>query len=174
MTAVSTEPRVEETFDAYVRARSVALQRFAYLVVGNAEEARDCVQDALVGLYPRWDVVRARGDVDAYVHRSIVNASVSRWRKGGRRTVPVADVSVHDRTPTPDHAAGVADAQLAWQLCEDLPPAQRAAVVLRFWRDASFAEIGEELGCTETTARSHVHRALTKLRTRLVAGGSDD
>lgn len=174
--AVSGDARadVEETFDGYVRARSVALQRFAHLVVGNAEEARDCVQDALVGLYPRWDRVRAAGDVDAYVHRSIVNASVSRWRRGGRRTVPVADVGVHDRTATPDHAGAVTDAALAWRLCDTLPPTQRAAVVLRFWQDRSFAEIGEVLGCTESTARSHVHRALVRLRTGLVAGGTDD
>lgn len=163
---------VEDTFDGYVRARSVALQRFAYLVVGNAEEARDCVQDALIGLYPRWDAVRERGGVEAYVRRSIVNASVSRWRRGGRRTVPVADPGVLERTSAPDHADAVADAAVAWQLCEDLAPAQRAAVVLRFWEDRSFAEIGEALGCTEATARSHVHRALTKLRTRLVAGES--
>lgn len=165
---------VEETFDTWVRARSVALQRFAYLVVGNAEEARDCVQDALVGLYPRWDAVRAGGEVDAYVRRSIVNASVSRWRTGGRRTVPVADPDVLDLTHAPDHAARVTDRALAWELCHDLPPAQRAAVVLRFYEDLSFAEIGAALGCTETTARSHVHRALTRLRTRLVAGDTDD
>lgn len=170
---MATDRGVEETFDAYVRARSAPLQRFAYLVTGNGEEARDCVQDALVGLYPRWETVRAHGEVDAYVHRSIVNAAVTRWRKGGRRTVPVADPGVLDRTSAPDHAGGVADAALARQLCDELPPAQRAAVVLRFWSDRSFAEIGEVLGCTETTARSHVHRALTKLRTRLVAGGSD-
>ena len=34
-------PEVEETFDSFVGRRSVALQRFAHLVVGNAEEARD-------------------------------------------------------------------------------------------------------------------------------------
>ncbi len=165
---------VEESFDDYVRARSVALQRFAYLVVGNADDARDCVQDALLGLLPRWDAVRSGGDVDAYVRRSIVNASVSRWRKGGCRTVPVAEPDLLPGAVTPDHAGAVADAALAWQLCDTLPPAQRAAVVLRFWQDLSFAEIGRTLGCTEATARSHVHRALTRLRTRLVAGGDHD
>lgn len=167
MTVVASE---RETFEDYVRERSVALQRFAHLVVGNAEEARDCVQDALVGLYPRWDTIRASGDVDAYVRRSIVNASVTRWRKGGRRTVPVAEPERVVRTPTPDHADAVADAAEAAALCDELPPAQRAAVVLRFWHDLGFAEIGDTLGCTEATARSHVHRALTKLRTRLAAG----
>ena len=64
-----------ESFDDFVRRRSVALQRFAYLVTHDREDAQDCVQDALIGLLPRWDAVAATGRVDAYVNRSIVNAS---------------------------------------------------------------------------------------------------
>lgn len=71
-------------FEEYVAARSVPLQRFAYLVTRNAEDARDLVQDALLGLFPRWAQVSAGGNVDAYVKRSIVNASISRWRRSGR------------------------------------------------------------------------------------------
>ena len=77
---------------------------------------------------------------------------------------------VPDLMVTPDHAGPVADAVVAWRLCADLPPVQRAAVVLRFWEDRNYVEIADALGCTEATARSHVHRALTKLRTRLAAG----
>jgi DNA-directed RNA polymerase specialized sigma24 family protein len=46
-------------------------------------------------------------------------------------------------------------------------------VVLRFYQDLSFAEVGAALGCPEATARSHVHRALATLRVRLEEGQSD-
>lgn len=157
-------------FEQYVAARSVALQRFAYLVCRNADDARDLVQDALAGLYPRWRKVSAQGNVDAYVRRSIVNASVSRWRRSGRE-VPVELPS--DAAATPDHAGGVADADVAWRLCGTLPPVQRAAVVLRFYDDLDYPAIAVILGCAEATARSHVHRALTRLRTTL-SEDSDD
>ena len=91
-------------FEDYVATRSVALQRFAYLVTRNAEDARDLVQDALLGLYPHWSRVSAAGNVDAYVKRSIVNAGISRWRRTGRE-----QVSDELRAVTPDHAAGVTD-----------------------------------------------------------------
>ena len=120
------------SFEAYVAEHSVALQRFAYLVVRNAEDAKDLVQEALIGLYPRWHQVSARGSVDAYVRRSIVNASVSRWRKIGR-IVPVADPEWHGSVP--DATDRVAAADEAWRLCAALPPAQRAAVVMRFYED---------------------------------------
>ncbi|MEZ5202611.1 MAG: sigma factor [Micropruina glycogenica] len=54
-------------FEDYVATRSVALQRFAYLICRDVEDARDLVQDALLGLYPRWASVVAKGNPDAYV-----------------------------------------------------------------------------------------------------------
>lgn len=156
-------------FERYVSERSVALQRFAYLVCHNVDDARDLVQDALLGLYPRWTKVCAGGNPDAYVKRSIVNASISRWRRTGRE-----QVSDELHAVTPDHAGEVTDAELAWQLCESLPPLQRAAVALRFYDDLEYAEIASILGCAEATARSHVHRALTRLRTQLIEDDTDD
>ena len=155
------------TFEEYVRERSVALQRFAYLVTRHPEDARDAVQDALIGLWPRFAEVRARGDVDAYVHRSIVNASVSRWRCT-RRSTPVEAPEDLPQAAASGFEDEVADADAAWRLCETLGPDQRAAVVLRYWSGLSFAEIADVLGCAEATARSHVHRALTRLRTQLL------
>lgn len=71
---------------------------------------------------------------------------------------PATPSAVHDTAQ---------DAAEAWELCGTLPPNQRAAVVLRFYEDLSFAEIARVLGCREATARSHVHRALAALRLRL-------
>ncbi len=160
------------SFEQYVATRSAALLRFAYLVTRNREDAHDAVQDALTGLFPRWRQVAARGQVDAYVRRSVVNAHVSRWRTV-RRLVPAAEPASLRAAPTAqDPAARVADIDEALRLCGTLPPVQRAAVVLRFYEDRSFAEIGQILGCAEATARSHVHRALVSLRAQLE--GSQD
>lgn len=164
------EPR---TFEEYVRANSVALQRFAYLVTGNPHDATDAVQDALIGLFRRWDKVSRRGGVDAYVRRSIVNAAISSWRRG-RRTTSVEEPGVlSPASSSPSWEDDFVDTEVAWRVCEGLPPDQRAAVVLRFFHDLSYRQIAAILDCREATARSHVHRALTKLRTRLVGHDHD-
>ncbi|MGC4154212.1 MAG: SigE family RNA polymerase sigma factor [Propionicimonas sp.] len=152
------------TFSEFVARRSVALQRFAYLITGNVEDARDAVQDALAGAYPRWDRVARRGDPEAYVRRSIVNAHISRWRCSGRESA--WDPSWLE-APAPDLAGRLLDARLAVQLCAGLPPRQRAAVVLRFYEDRSYPEIGSICGCSAGAARVLVHRALAALRERL-------
>ncbi|MFS3127317.1 RNA polymerase sigma factor [Nocardioides sp. Bht2] len=160
------EQRTPVAFDDWVRVRSAALQRFAYLITGDAAEAPDLVQEALASAWPRWSELVARGTVEAYLRRSIVNASISRWRKEGRRVVHEDPAALAEVT-TPGADTGIGDADAAWRLCATLPPAQRAAVVLRFYEDLAFSEIGRILDCTEATARSHVHRALRSLRTRL-------
>lgn len=172
--AAVSMPAAVRSFEDYVTLRSAALLRFAYLITRNREDAHDAVQDALTGLYPRWRQISARGDVDAYVRRSIVNAHVSAWRKV-RRLYPVPDPELSSAAPSvPDSADHLADADQALRLCGELPPVQRAAVVLRFYEDRTFAEIAAILGCPEGTARSHVHRALQSLRAKLEAGAAEE
>ena len=154
-----------DDFAEWVASRGASLQRFAYLVTGSEAEAPDLVQEALAAAYPRWASLARRGTAEAYVRRSIVNASVSAWRKQHRVT-PVADPTGL-RPVVDDNAPDSADADAAWRLCMELPPTQRAAVVLRFYEDLSFAQIATVLDCRESTARSHVHRALAALRDRL-------
>jgi RNA polymerase sigma-70 factor (sigma-E family) len=151
------------SFDEWVAARQGSLQRFAYLVSGSAADAPDLVQDALSRAWPRWESLTARGTAEAYVRRAVVNGAVSRWRKV-RRTVAVSDVAAVADQPVESAAD---DAMVAWSVVQQLTPTQRAAVVLRFYEDLSYADIAAALGCPEATARSHVHRALAHLRTLL-------
>lgn len=150
-------------FEDFVVRRSGALQRFAYLVTGSHEEARDAVQDALIGLYPRWERVADRAE--AYARRSIVNGNVSRWRRFGREVLAFDPA---ESPPDPSNPfAAVDDRDQAARLFATLPAKQRAAVVMRFYEGLSFAEIVDALGVAEPTARSLVHRALGSLRTIL-------
>jgi len=167
-------PAESLTFDDWVAARGPALVRFAALVTGQPGDAQDVVQDVLIAVYPRWKRLQEAGTTDAYVRRAIVNRHISLWRSLRRRESPTADIALEARrlgTDThdtaPDPTSVLADADLAWRMCQRLPRVQRAAIVLRYYEDQSFATIAEVLGCTESTARSHVRRALAMLRAHL-------
>ena len=99
-------------------------------------------------------------DRSAYVRRMVVNAHHSAYRKN-RRLIPVPDVR---RSAPAVSQASVELADLVWRACESLPTKQRAAVVLRFYEDLDYPEIAEVLQCSESTARSGVHRGLAALR----------
>ena len=48
-----------------------------------------------------------------------------------------------------------------------LSPKLREAVVLRFYGDCTYKEMGEVMGCSLNTARSRLRLAIEKLRTQL-------
>ncbi|HXH78095.1 SigE family RNA polymerase sigma factor [Nocardioides sp.] len=161
---IAAAPSQEESddFETWVAARGPALTRYAYLVCGDVSESQDLVQAALEKAWPRWRSISRQGDPEAYLRRAITNGAISRWRKLRRlRVVSQPPLEAVHESP---------DSDVAWQLCAELPARQRAAVVLRFYEDLTYADIGKVLGCPEATARSHVHRALTTLRGRLSPG----
>ncbi len=147
-------------FAAYVDARQRRLVRFAYLLTGDAHEAEDLVQAALLKVYRRWHAVH--GSPDAYVRRAIVNEHHSWWRRPGRRrevadsdlvsfTNPAAEPDRHDDHELRAHIAA-------------LPKQQRAVIVLRYFEDLTEAQTAEVLGCSVGTVKSHTSRALAALR----------
>jgi RNA polymerase sigma-70 factor (sigma-E family) len=150
-------------FDAYVAARSRRLLGVATMLVGR-HDAEDALQDAFITLYQRWDRVVAADNPDAYVHRSLVNASLQLLRRKRRIELPPSfEVGGHDEA--------VSDRQHMLQALAALPPRQRAVVVLAFYEDRNEAEIAEAMGCSRGTVKSQKARALRSLRERL---GSDD
>jgi RNA polymerase sigma-70 factor (sigma-E family) len=162
-----------DDFDAWVAARSRPLLRFAYLMTGNQHAAEEALATALAKAFEKWSTVRRMADRDAYVRRMIVNAHISWWRRFGRRESSVAEVRGAGRSGA-DHATTISEADAVWRLCAELPPRQRASVVLRFYEDLGYPEIAAVLACPEATVRSHIHRALSALRTMIEDQENDD
>ncbi|WP_203568110.1 RNA polymerase sigma factor [Aestuariimicrobium ganziense] len=147
--------------EQWYRDHGRALIAFAHLVAGEREMARDAVQEAMSRCLPHWPRIEPRGRL-AYVKRAIVN-HVSSARSRGPHLVLVDDpVSLQGSATDPDPADDA-----LWALCRELPANQWAALVLRYHDDASYDAIAATLGCTTSTARSHVHRGLATLRKQL-------
>ncbi len=160
--------RDEEIFSAFVMARSRALFRTAYLVVGDHALAQDLLQEALTKTYVAWPRLREVSKAEPYARRTIVTTAIS-WkrRKGWYGERPVAEIPEH-----PDRRGSVATDDLdrrtwVWEQVLALPPRQRAALVLRFYEDLSEAQTAEAMGCAVGTVKSQVSAGLSKLRDRI-------
>jgi RNA polymerase sigma-70 factor (sigma-E family) len=155
----------EETFEEYVRARTPSLSRVAYLLTGDHHLAEDLVQHALLRVVGRWSTLVARGDPDPYVRRILYHQHISWWRQSRRVTVAADTPDVVDVDPTD----AVAESLAVRQALRQLPPRQRAVLVLRYFEDLSEAQAAEILGIRIGTVKSQARDGLARLRT-LVPG----
>ena len=154
----------EEAFQSFIAARSVALLRTGYLLVGDLGRAEDLLQTALVKTYLAWPRIRDAGAVEGYVRRTMVTTATSWWR-GRRYRERVVD-RVPD-APGTDDIAHLVERDAMWEHLQALPAKQRAVLVLRYYEGLAEAEIADALGISRGTVKSHTSRALATLRRRL-------
>jgi len=160
---VAAEP---ETFEAVFELHRDRALRLAYVLCGDAGVAEDIVADAFAGMYPRW----RRGGIDdagAYLRRAVVNRVHGRFRRLAHQRRHEATARREIGPPTID--ARVAQREDLRAALLQLPPRQRAAVVLRHLEDLSEAETAAALGISVGTVKSSVARGLERLRTVLDA-----
>lgn len=162
--------RDEASYVEFVSARWGSLFRLAYLLTGSETAAEDLLQTSLMRAYVAWDRVRRTESPEAYVRRILVNGSISEGRRRSRRKeVQVAHVP---ETSSPDVHGQSLDRAALWPLVKELPPRQRAVVVLRYYEDLSEAEIARVLGCAPGTVKSQASDALRRLRTVLATSST--
>ncbi|MEV6601159.1 SigE family RNA polymerase sigma factor [Actinoplanes sp. NPDC051346] len=150
------------TFEEYVLVRGVALVRLARLLTGDEHRAEDLVQEVLAKAYVRWGRVGTLDRPDLYVRRMVVNAHRSWLRRLVNREITVA--AVRDSAIGRDCAAESAERDEVWRMVHQLPPRQRAVIVLRYYEDYDDATIAGLLQCSQGTVRTQAKRALDKLQ----------
>jgi RNA polymerase sigma-70 factor (sigma-E family) len=157
--------RDSAAFAEFATARSAALFRAAYLMVGDHALAEDLLQEALTKTYVAWPRLRDVNNAEAYTRKAITTTAISWWRrKSWQNEKPRDDVP---ELSSAEHSEQVAERDWLWAELQSLPPRQRAAVVLRFYEDLTEAQTAEAMGVSVGTVKSQVSDALKKLRAKL-------
>ncbi len=161
------------TFEEYVAARRQGLQRYAYLLTGDAHRAQDLVQAALLEAYLHWRRVSRTEHPDAYVRRIMTNQHVKSRRRRWSREDPTDPQDGGGPEPAAvgwdaaDPAVRVADRDQLRRVLTQVSPQQRAVLVLRYYEGYDDAAIAHVLGVSEATVRSQVSRGLARMRAEL-------
>ncbi|UOE44585.1 SigE family RNA polymerase sigma factor [Agromyces larvae] len=144
-----------------VAERGDALNRYAYLLTGSADDAADLVQEALVRTFgrPRMSLTLPRAE--AYVRRAILNLVIDRSRRDGRWRDVRHLVAEPDRADAPDRA--VDDRIDVAARVRALSPRQAACVVLRYYDDLPVEQIARTLGISSGAVKRYLSDALRSL-----------
>lgn len=151
----------EHAFTEVVTHRGDALLRYAYLLCGDAAEAADLVQDALLRTFARARLGTDLHRIEAYLRRAVLNAYLDDRRKRQRFA------SIRHLLTSPDVEDAIAESVAAHEdlgvALARLSPRQRACVVLRFYEDLPVADIAEQLGCSEGSVKRHINDAMSRM-----------
>jgi RNA polymerase sigma-70 factor (ECF subfamily) len=153
--------------EAYRRHASL-LYSAAYNVLGNADDAKDCVADAIARL---WRSPRAyspeRGNLRNFLVVCVRNEAISRRRRLARRS------------HMEERLAGMASEREAFAFADPierdqvrrallaLPPEQHAAIALAYYEGKTQSEIANELREPLGTIKSRIKLGLRKLASAL-------
>jgi RNA polymerase sigma factor (sigma-70 family) len=154
-----------EAMEGLMRDRERALLGYAYLVCGNATEAQDLVQDALVKTFSRPRPGLTAVKAEAYVRRAITTTYVDRYRR--RQRWMAVQHLFRPSEGSPDAMPELdmeADIHAALAL---LPARERACVVLRFFDDLTVPQIALQLGIAGGSVKRYLADGITRLERSL-------
>jgi RNA polymerase sigma-70 factor (sigma-E family) len=144
--------------------RGSSLLGAAIALAGSRQDGEDLLQAALERVLrkPR----QVHGDAEGYLRRVLYNLAADGWRRRGtwkQKLLPVLRAETLSAAQ-PDPTAEIDQRDALVRMLGQLPPRQRAVIVLRYWEQRSEAETAALLGCSEGTVKSAASRGLQHLR----------
>ena len=155
------DDRTVAELERFLAERADRLMRTAVLLTGSRDAGQDLLQTALERLLRHWR--RFDGDPEGYLRRTLYNLAADGFRRRGRLQDKLALL----KAGTPPSADPIAEVDLRDALVRmllQLPPKQRAVLVLRYWDELTEAETAAVLGWPEGTVKSAASRGLRRLR----------
>ena len=153
-------------WEPLVRAHQQPVFRFAYLLLGDPDDAEDIAQETFLRAWKylkRFDTTRPFRPWLL----SITSNLASNWRRSAGRYLSALTRAFRDE-PVPDSIEEKNIQQMQadelWEAVQSLKAADQQVVYLRYFLDLSVAETADVLQIAEGTVKSRLSRALKKLR----------
>ena len=149
-------------------AQSGWVRRLARRLVSDADLSEDLAQEALLAAWRRGPAEAEDAELRAWLRGALRNLAAYFYRGDARRRAREEDRArgvASSETGAVERALEQAECQrLLADAMSELPEAERAIVVWRYLDQEPYPRIAERLGCSPTTARKRMSRALERLR----------
>lgn len=173
---ISVDVKRQELCDAVARY-SPSFHRQAMRCLGNAADADDAVQSALLLAVRHLDQFRGDARMSTWISRIVINSARAQIRKRScEKSISIDErpeegeaSSIAERLPdpglSPEEACRRSDLSMrVTELAKQLPSSLRTAFQLRYLDGLTIREMMESLGVTEGAVKSRISRARKRLR----------
>lgn len=153
----------EQAFTLLVEAYQRPVFNLCYRMLGEARDAEDAAQETFLRAYKALRSYDRQRPFSTWLLSIAAHHCIDQIRRRRYPLVSVEELPVPD---LPDGAPGLEaglsrreEQQRVRQLLAALEPTDRAAVVMYYWYDFSYEEIGQMLKLTLSAVKSRLHRA---------------
>lgn len=169
----------EDAFSLLVERYATRLYGVCFHLLGNREDAEDCVQESFIKIYRSLTGYRFRSSFYTWAYRISVNVCLDYRRKNNRgKTVSLDEgpetssgqlfYQVADELPLPDQLLERSElTELIREELSLLPAYLRDIVILRDLEGLSYAELAGLLKISEGTVKSRLFRGRKQLMERI-------
>jgi RNA polymerase sigma-70 factor (sigma-E family) len=153
--------------DLYDR-EGAALLRLARLFTDDRTAAEDILQESFIRLHRNAHRIKDPAKAAPYMRSIVLNLARDYNRRGLMSLRHQGSLTPGGTYPTPeDRIVRDEDQGEVVDALRDLPGRQRDCLVLRFYVELSEAEIGETLGISKNSVKTHCRRGMAALKQRL-------
>jgi len=159
----------EAEFDEFYTSSFTRIAGQLYAMVGDRDEAQDCVQEAFVRAWTHRRKLSRADHPEAWVRTTAYRLAVSRWRHRSLARRP-ADRAVSPAT----HTDPADESRVALVVAlRSIPEDQRRALVLHHLCDLSVRAVALEIGVPEGTIKARLSRGRAALAAVLATETTD-
>jgi RNA polymerase sigma-70 factor (ECF subfamily) len=152
-----------EAFTQLVETFQRPVFNLCYRMLGDAAEAEDAAQETFMRAYRSIKHYDNSRPFPTWLMSISAHFCIDQIRKRRMALVPLEEMGYAeppDNSPGPEQSLSRSEEQrMVRGLLNQLSPVDRAAVVMYYWSDFSYEEIGSALSLTESAVKSRLHRA---------------
>jgi RNA polymerase sigma factor (sigma-70 family) len=134
----------------------------------NEEDARDILHEGFIKVFKNLMKYAPGTSLEAWIRRIMINTSIDYYRKMVRRRTEDLDNAQHESAIDADPISNCS-AQDIMSAVQELSPAYRTVFNLYAIEGFAHKEIAEQLGISESTSRSNLVKARSKLKAALAS-----
>jgi RNA polymerase sigma-70 factor (ECF subfamily) len=163
-------------FEALFRQHQKLVLRTAYLITGDAETAKDVMQEVFVSVWKsRHTFNPEKGKFTTWLHRITVNRCSRKRRRKQPFLLSLEEAENKGLSPPSDNIPSEAvitkeEYASLMKALAALDTKHRSIVVLRYFNELSCEEIAQVADIPLGTVKSRLHYALKSLRQKLSTG----
>ena len=141
-----------------------AMYNVSYRITGRAEDAEDALQEAFISAFRNLNSYRGDAAFGAWLKRIVVNKAINLVKKHRLERIPDDETwEVPETEPSSEYREGLT-VERVQKAMEALPDGYRTVLSLYLIEGYDHEEIGQILNISESTSKSQLNRAKSKLR----------